>query len=533
MPLRPTSHSEAPALEGRIAPAVNSFVQRASTRAEVARADNEPNSIVSAATRMLPDGTGAPFRIVNSAWVQEAYRQYNICGELHFAINWLANSASRCTLTVVQKDSLGVLDASNTQDARVIDLLTGLIGSRSIQTELIRMAVIDLSVAGDMYLLGESSNDTDFDRWTVLSLRELTIAGPQGYCIVNIGDGKPRRIMLDDVLLFRIHRPHPEQWWQADSPTRAALPVLREMEELSKYLFATINSRLAGAGILGMPAEMNFPNPGGELGQGQTPFSAYLEEAMMAPIEDMSHPGAVVPIVIEAPRESLAGITWITNPNGHLTTEVAQLRDKAIARLALTMDLSPEILLGSANSNHWGQWAVEEQSFKFHIAPLLTLITTALTEGWMRPVLEANGIDSSKYQVWWDATDLVQRPDQGAVALDLYDRGELSGDALRRETGFPESDAPAGTEKVVRQLLKILSLAPGAVELIPKLADEMGIDGVEMPPPNDGTPPDDNAPDPNTPARPLPEAPKPTQNKPRADGKPGERSTAPSGSPQK
>ena len=32
------------------------------------------------------------------------------------------------------------------------------------------------------------------------------------------------------------------------------------------------------------------------------------------------------------------------------------------------------------------------------------------------------------------------RPDLAASALNLYDRGELSGEALRRESGFTESD---------------------------------------------------------------------------------------------
>jgi hypothetical protein len=494
---------------------------------------SETNAIVAAATRMLPDGTGAPFRIINSAWAQEAWRQYDVCGELHFATTWLANSASRCKLTVVNKDDLGVLDASNTTDQQVIDLVKGLIGSVTIQGELIRMMTINLTIAGDCYLLGEVGPTGEFDRWTVLSIQELTIAGPQGYCIVNIGDGKPRRIMLEDVLLMRVHRPHPRQWWQADSPTRAALPVLREMEELSKYLFATINSRLSGAGILCIPSEMSFPNPLGGPANGASNFMDYLQEAMLAPIEDMSHPGAVVPITLEGPRDSLAAIHWIQNPNAHLTTTVAELRDKAIARLALTMDLAPEILLGSANANHWGQWAIEEQSFKFHIAPILTLMTTALTEGYLRPTLIAAGIDPDKYQIWWDATDLVQRPDQGSVALDLYDRGELSGVAVRRETGFPESDKPSGDEATARALLKVLALAPGAMELIPPLMEALGLPPVQMVPPQpDGTPPDPETPDPNQPSRPLPQAPKPVQNSPRKDGKPGEKSTGPSGSAQ-
>lgn len=488
------------------------------------------NAIVAAATRMMPSENGAPFRINNSAWAQEAWRQYNVCGELHFAVTWLANSASRVRLTCVKKNGLGVLDAANTDEARVIELLSGLLGNISAQVELIRMSVINLTVPGDGYLLGETLPGQDeFTEWVFLSTNSLTLNTDQDYAMVDIGDGRPRRIILSQVLLMRVHRPHPMRWWEADSPTRAALPVLRELEELSKYLFANINSRLAGPGILGVPSELSFPAPAGEIEPGQSAVMAFLTEAMLAPIEDMGHPGAVVPIVIEGPADLLSKIVWITNPNANLTTVIAELREKAIARLALTLDLSPETLLGSANSNHWGQWAIEEQSFKFHIAPVLALLTTALTEGYMAPVLKAAGIDPEDYQIWYDATDLIQRTDQGAVAMDLYDRGELSGTALLRETGFPASDMPTGKEADIRAILKAIALAPAAAPaLLPELMKLYGIEvdlSVMMPPPvTGGTPPQQKAPAKNPESRALPDAPKPTQNPPKKNGTPGETS---------
>jgi hypothetical protein len=496
----------------------------------VGKVEGPTNAIVAAATRMLPDEKGAPWRVNNSAWAQEAWRQYDVCGELHFAVTWLANSASRVKLTVVRKDGLGVLDASNTNDARVIELLRGLLANVSAQVELIRMSVINLTVPGDGWLLAETEPGSDeFTRWVFLSTQEVTIATANDRALINVGDGKPRFVVLDEVLLLRVHRPHPRMWWEADSPTRAALPVLRELEELSKYLFANINSRLAGPGILGIPSELTFPAPSGTVDPGQSNVMAFLTEAMLAPIEDMGHPGAVVPIVVEGPADLLKGIVWITNPNVNLTTVIAELRTKAIARLALTLDLSPETLLGSANSNHWGQWAIEEQSFKFHIAPVLALLTTALTEGYMRPVLEAAGIDPAEFQIWYDATDLVQRTDQGAAAMDLYDRGELSGEALLRETGFPASDMPTGKEADIRAILKAITIAPQAAgALLPELMKLYGIEvdlSVLIPPdPAGGTPPQENIPEKNPESRALPEAPKANQNPPKKNGTPGETS---------
>lgn len=499
--------------------------------AEMTFSPRRPNAVVAAATRIVQQPNGYPLRITREAWTNEAWRQYDICGELHFATSWLSNSVGRCQLTVCEIDDQGNI-GHPTKDPEILAISAGLLMNPGLQNELLTDLTKNLTIAGDCYILGEADPATGiFDRWRVLSVSEVQ-TGVEGTMVVNIGDGVPRTLYLDQVLLIRVHRPHPRLWFQADSPTRAALPVLRELEELSKYLFATINSRLAGAGILGVPSEMNFPSPAGELQPGETPFMAVLAEGMLSPIEDMSSPSALIPIVIEAPKEALAGIQWITNPNSTLTTVVSDLREKAVARLALALDLSPDTLFGTGNASRWGQWTIEEQSIKFHIEPVMILICAALTAGFLTPSLDEAGLLSPtgrKYMYWYDASDLVQRPDQGAAAKDLYDRGELSGAALRRETGFNENDAPTGVELEVRNLLKVVALAPQAIDqLLPGLCKLLGIDIslVTVAPP-DGTPVQDTAPPANPDQRPLPSAPRQPKSSPNRDGKtPADRAAA-------
>ena len=48
--------------------------------------------------------------------------------------------------------------------------------------------------------------------------------------------------------------------------------------------------------------------------------------------------------------------------------------------------------------------------------------------------------------MWYDPSEIVQRPDKSDDAVLLYDRMELNGSALRRETGFSEADAPTESE---------------------------------------------------------------------------------------
>src|SRR5207253_9143549 len=95
------------------------------------------------------------------------------------------------------------------------------------------------------------------------------------------------------------------------SPFRALLPILREIEFLTLHVFSQIRSRLAGAGILFVNQDIDFPpppeQPGGEAvsqpankAQG---LMVVLAEAMSAAIRDQGNPAAQVPITVTVPGE--------------------------------------------------------------------------------------------------------------------------------------------------------------------------------------------------------------------------------------
>jgi hypothetical protein len=86
-------------------------------------------------------------------------------------------------------------------------------------------------------------------------------------------------------------------------------------------------------------------------------------------------------------------------------------------------------------------WQIDEGSVKTHIEPVVQLICNALTVCYMRPIM-GEDVNDSDLVVWYDASELKQRPDRSAIAKDLYELGELSGAALRREAGFGDPDAP-------------------------------------------------------------------------------------------
>jgi hypothetical protein len=176
---------------------------------------------------------------------------------------------------------------------------------------------------------------------------------------------------------------------------------------------------------------------------------ASLADAMMTPIEDPSSPSAIVPIVVTAPDDVIDKPRLLTFWS-ELDAASMGLRNEAIRRFALGMDLPPEQVLGmsgtstgasSGTVSHWGAWQVEESTIKLHIEPMLDVIVNALTVGYLRPL-----IDDSVAVVGYDSAALRLRPDRSKEAFELYDRGLISATALLRENGFDDDDTPTSEE---------------------------------------------------------------------------------------
>jgi hypothetical protein len=145
-------------------------------------------------------------------------------------------------------------------------------------------------------------------------------------------------------------------------------------------------------------------------------------------------------------------------------------------------------------------WAVEESGLKVHVAPLAELVCSALTQGYLHPMLKEMGEDPAKYCVWYDMSELTLRPDRALNAQAAYDRLELSSKAYRRETGFSEDDAPTMDE--LRDIgLKTLihtthGAAPAAFDvliskdlLVPATQGPGAVSGQQVPVPEPGQAP--------------------------------------------
>jgi hypothetical protein len=229
---------------------------------------------------------------------------------------------------------------------------------------------------------------------------------------------------------------------------------------LSRHVGAQARSRLAGNGVFFVPAEMTFAPPEGQenLTSAQS-FQAVLGGAMMESVQEPNTPDSFVPIVVMAPGVHNDNVNHVTFWSEY-DQKVGELRTEAIRRLALGLDIPAEVMLGTADMNHWSAWQVEESSIKVNIEPMLAVISRCLTIGFIRPATN-NPADV----IAFDTAKLRLRPNRSKEAVELWDRMALNDPALRRETGFDESDAPSPEEVKRMLLMKIAggSATPGQV----------------------------------------------------------------------
>ena len=435
-------------------------------------------------------------RTASQAWQDEAWDLYDEVGELRFSANALASALSRTKLFVghlgAEEEEPVAIDA---EEEPIVDEVFGKFGGGVLErAELIRRLAVQLFVPGDCYIVGlppqhdltapassavsveglppegrTPEGDLDLSEldWYALSISEVKMRA--GSVELLLGTGEPATFSEDDVLVIRVWRPHPRRFWEADSPVRANLPILRELVGLTKHVGAAIDSRLAGAGLLVLGNSVEVVSASTEDGNGEgdgdevSNFVDALIETMTTPIRDRDSAAAVVPLTIKVPDEVVDKIQHITFSTP-FDDRAKDLRDEAIRRLALGLDAPPETLLGMGGSNHWSAWQIEESTVKVHIEPVLALICDALTTEYLWPVLQEAGVTNFRdYVVWFDTAELTLRPNRSAEAQALYGMGELSGDALRRESGFGADDAPKQPDRAVEVALRMVQDAPGLI----------------------------------------------------------------------
>lgn len=401
-------------------------------------------------------------------WQKIAWDFYDEVGELRFGVGWASNSCSRVRLFPAKSDDTGDSEPVATNDPYAEQLVADLYGGPERHSQMLARISTHLSVAGESFLVVYDDPKQPQNRlWHAASREEFILTGADAELRISPIES----VSLDPATssVMRIWRPHPRRAWEADSPVRALRVDLAKIRALNGCVLAQADSRMAGAGILCIPESATLaPMPGSKADPDSDPFTDVLMRAMVTAISDRDAASSVVPIVVRMPDKAARDVVHITTATP-FDAQIPVLTDQALKKLALGLDIPPEILLGLGDVNHWSADQISTEAVTLHIAPIVEIIVSALSDQYFIPLMAAAGKPTQGLMVWYDTSELVDHPNRGPEALALYDKGLVSEDCVRRENGFGDGDRPTDAERLDSLLWNIARSPLAAPVVLPLL----------------------------------------------------------------
>lgn len=450
--------------------------------------DIEPRRIpaaLSGATAIVDLGGSSSWRtwkFGNRDWQAEAWRLYDIVGELHKLSGRVGDSLAQARLYVTEVDETGE-ETGEVAEERIRRLAAVPLGTGSQRDDNLRLAGIDLAVGGECWIVGEgaaTSPEAAEGSWFVVTGAAFSRVGDRVQVKRPQIRGGSKLTLRDGTdILIRCWRPHPNDTDQADSFTRSAIVPLREIELLTKREFAELDSRLTGAGIMFLPEGVDFPRQETDP-EGLAGFMAYLQRAAAASMQDQSRASAMVPIMATIPDHLLEHLDKIKPLTfwSELSEAITPMKDKAITRVASMAEIPAEVLTGIADSNHWTAWLISDEGIRW-IRGYLGLVADALTRGFLRRALEHMGVpEPERFAFAFDTSTLAAKPNRLDEAVQLHDRFLIKDEEVVRAGAFDPEQMPTIEERAAQIVLKLLTTQPDLI-LDPEVQRLLGLPAVK------------------------------------------------------
>ncbi|MFI9026311.1 hypothetical protein [Streptomyces sp. NPDC053560] len=427
----------------------------------------------------------------DQSWQQRAYDMYHQVPEVRFAASWIGNAMSGARLYAGRRADDGTIEPAP-DDHLAAEIVAQIAGGPDGQAKMLGSFGKHLTVPGEGWIVVRPNSEVlspyspeDGHDWRVLSVRE--VRQQQGKLIaeiegdeVPIPEGDPETMDPDGPVAIRVWDSDPERAIEADSPVRSSLELLEELLLLNAAVKAIARSRITGRGLLLVPKGTRFPSS--QQGDAEDDLIEVFMTIAETAIRDPESAAATVPILLELPADTISDFKHVTFES-EFDELALKLREEAVRRFATGLEIPAEILLGLGDVNHWGAWALTSEAIRLGIEPKLGTVAYALTQQWLRPILESEGDpDWHRWLVWYDTSPLRVRTNRSETALQAFDRGVISAEALRRETGFDDADAPGAEEQ-----------QPDDEE-----NEDQADEGEETPPPKPDLPVDESEAEPDT-----------------------------------
>jgi hypothetical protein len=437
----------------------------------------EAGSLIASAVRMgLSEEAWRGYRFTDEAWQRQAWDFYDTNAQLHNAVDYIGAAASMIRIYVAEVDENGVRQGEVDDDAEVGALAEQLFGGPANKAEMLRGIAESLIVAGECFIIGKAMRGGMSDQWWVAAPGEVRKNGDVVY--VNMGRAQREEINPGRDIVIRTWTPHPRRAYLADSPVRALLGLLFEMEQMSMFIRAQMNSRIANATILPVPSTLAVPK-GDNQAVATDDIYQQLFEVITSNLEGKGTAAQVAPILWQMPLAELTAMSGVQpiRFDSPLSDQAIELRKEQQQKLAIGMNVPVEIQLGGQEMNHWSIWWAGEEFIVKTMQPLFNRIVDALTTAYLVGALKALGKDPKRFTYWYDTAPLANSANKLADALNLYNANPpvVSADTVRREGGYTDADAPS-TEEIATRFIKELLLRDPTLFAITAVREEIGID---------------------------------------------------------
>jgi hypothetical protein len=399
-------------------------------------------------------------------WQLDALAYYDQIGAVRYAAQFTARALAKIRWFPALRDDNG--EITETDDPLLVSLFDRVQDPGGGRTNMFStFGQLDF-LTGECYLLWSQADPDDEDsdeEWEIVSTLELRKQGTRGgqdvWQRISAPGLTPQQLMEaedddfdpvgDNVQVYRWWRRHPAYSMMADAPMRSVLSECEEIVRSTHSINARLISRLSGPGIFAIPQSWSnkpLQQVVGEENPAEDPFQLRLTTAMITAISKPGSAESVAPIVIRVPDG--------TTDQGHLykvwePNEVIrelELREKALQRFAVGVDMPPEKVMGLSisGSQHWNAWMVDEDAWG-HIDPVAQSLADNLASSYMRPAARDDGYgDWKNVCVGYDPAAVLANPDGFKDALELYDRRAVGKVYLRSQGNAQDDDAMSDEE---------------------------------------------------------------------------------------
>lgn len=383
--------------------------------------------VTAAAVKVHEPGTLSNMAI-QSREAGEAWTAYRTLGEVGYVTNQQARLIGRL-------DWIVTVGGGEPLDNDQSDELMRAAFGDNVE-DLATQAALMLQVPGGYMLCRTIPGDPD--SWRVFSMPL---------------SAKNKKAAEKSDVVVSVRTEDPEDNARNDSPVLRAMGTCRELMLVRAQARAQARNRTAQHGILLYPLE--------GISAGQTPaaFEAALQDVMVAPLSDERTTASVTPNLVGFSADLIE--KWnLLDISGDYDEKLDAKDERLVRSLAVQLDNPPEILLGFSDSNHWSTWAIQEDNWNAHSAP----VAKPIGRGFAEAIMQA--VSATEIKVEPDPGPLMVRRPTTSDALAANDAGLVSDEWTREQLGATEADAPEIQQEdpAVAKALEMVIAAPSLAQ---------------------------------------------------------------------